>query len=117
VEHAEWMNAEVREEIEDLQRTHGFEEREAIAYWHLAEARRLMVRWSFEDEETRLANVEEEYGALSAVQRAGREMSDSASHAAEVEARIGQHFSALYRELGLRVLRRSYPEGWADTRI
>ena len=29
LDHNEWMNDEVREEIEDLQRTHGFEEDEA----------------------------------------------------------------------------------------
>ncbi len=28
---------------------------------------------------------------------------------------IRQHFSALYRELGVRVLRRTFPEGWGGT--
>jgi hypothetical protein len=35
VEHYEWMNAQVRQEIEDLQRTYGFDEDKALAYWHL----------------------------------------------------------------------------------
>src|SRR5215207_1019373 len=38
LDHNEWMNDEVREEIEDLQRTHGFEEDEAVAFWHLQQA-------------------------------------------------------------------------------
>jgi hypothetical protein len=38
VEHYEWMNDQVRKEIEDLQRTHGFDEDEALAYWHLRHA-------------------------------------------------------------------------------
>ena len=35
VEHYEWMNDQIRKEIEDLQRTYGFDEDEALAYWHL----------------------------------------------------------------------------------
>jgi hypothetical protein len=29
------MNEQLKEEIESLRRTHGFEEDEAVAYWHL----------------------------------------------------------------------------------
>ena len=39
---ADWMNEQVRQEIEDLQRTYGFEEQEAIAFWHLGQVRPLM---------------------------------------------------------------------------
>jgi hypothetical protein len=38
LDHNEWMNDEVREQIEDLQSTHGFEEDEAVAFWHLQQA-------------------------------------------------------------------------------
>ena len=38
MEHYEWMNEQVRQEIEDLQRTYGFDEDEALAYWHLRHA-------------------------------------------------------------------------------
>ena len=42
MDHADWMNDAVRQEIEALQRTHGFEEDEAIAFWHLRGAGLLM---------------------------------------------------------------------------
>jgi hypothetical protein len=90
MEHDDWMNNEVKQEIADLQRSFGFEEREALAYWHLAEARALMVQLAIEGKD---------------------------EEAAEVPASIAEHFSALYRELGLRVLQRDYPEGWTDRRI
>ena len=32
LDHNEWMNDEVREQIEDLRRTHGFEVNEAVAF-------------------------------------------------------------------------------------
>jgi hypothetical protein len=42
VEHNEWMNDQVKEEIEALRRTHGFEENEALARCHLMKARKLI---------------------------------------------------------------------------
>ncbi len=42
MEHNEWMNDQVREEIEDLRHTHGFEEDEAVAFWHISQAGKLM---------------------------------------------------------------------------
>jgi hypothetical protein len=42
MERADWMNERVREEIESLQRTYGFEEDEAVAYWHLRHAGHLI---------------------------------------------------------------------------
>jgi hypothetical protein len=117
VENAGWMTAEVRRQIEDLQRTHGFEVWEAVAYWHLSEARRLMIRSALEDQGERREAREAEHAALPELTGLGRGIADAMSFAAESETRISQHFSALYRDLGLRVLRRSYPEGWSDTRI
>jgi hypothetical protein len=42
VEHGDWMNDQVREEIEGLRQTHGFEEDEAVAFWQLGQADKLM---------------------------------------------------------------------------
>jgi hypothetical protein len=111
------MNEQLKEEIESLRRTHGFEEDEAVAYWHLAEARRLMISLVIEDEEQRRTHLREAYDELLGLQRLVQETTDTLSHATKTETSISQDFSALYRELGLRVLRRSHPEGWTDTRI
>ena len=43
MEHYEWMNDQARQEIEDLQRTYGFDEDEALAYWHLRHAGILLL--------------------------------------------------------------------------
>ena len=37
------MNDQVRKEIEDLQRSYGFDEDEALAYWHLRYAGTLLL--------------------------------------------------------------------------
>ena len=98
MEHYEWMNDQVRKEIEILQRTYGFDEDEALAYWHLRHAgillldmRRTGAPQPAEEESVRLARMIH-----------GR---------AQIESNIVQHLSALRRELGDRVLRRNYPEG------
>jgi hypothetical protein len=66
VKHYEWMNDQVRKEIEDLQRTYGFDEDEALAYWHLRHAGTLLLatrrtsapeRSEEEDESARLARM------------------------------------------------------------
>ena len=102
VEHYEWMNDQVRKEIEDLQRTHGFDEDEALAFWHLRHAGILLLAMrrtgapepAEGDESVRLARTVH-----------GR---------AQIESDVLQHLSALRRELGNRVLRRNYPEGWGS---
>jgi hypothetical protein len=103
VEHYEWMNDEVRKEIEDLQRTYGFDEDEELPYWHLRHAGTLLLamrRTSAPeiakegDKSTRLARMIH-----------GR---------SRIESSILQHLSALRRELGDRVLRRNYPERWGS---
>jgi hypothetical protein len=103
VEHYEWINDQLRKEIEDLQRTYGFDEDEALAYWRLQHAGTLLLamrrtsapeRAEEGDESTRLARMIR-----------GR---------AQIEPNILQHLSALRRELGDRVLRRNYPEGWGS---
>jgi hypothetical protein len=107
VEHAEWMNAEVREEIEDLQRTHGFEEREAVAFWHLRQAGKLMNDMRHADVLEEI-DRQERRGDQEAVEPVLGLIHDiSVWH-----SRVSQHLTALYRELGVRVLRRAYPDGW-----
>ena len=114
MERAEWMNAEVWEAIEYLRRTYGFEEREAIAYWHLSEASRWMTALAQADQERLVAARAREYEAqgLDEGARMGREIADSLQFGAMIESRISHHFEALRAVLGKRVLRRDYPEGW-----
>ena len=90
VEHYEWMSDQVRKEIEDLQRTYGFDEDEALAYWHLRHAGILLL----------------------AMRRTGAP--ETIGGRAQIESNVLQHLSALRRELGDRVLRRNYPEGWGS---
>jgi hypothetical protein len=106
MEHHEWMNDQVRGEIEDLQRTRGFEQDEAIAYWHLRQAAKLMTELKGADLKESLSREERE--TIPDVE-ASLLMS---MEVAKNQVFIRQHFSALYRELGIRVLRRSFPEGW-----
>jgi len=108
VENNEWMNDQVREEIERLQRRYGFKEDEAIAYWHLRNAADLMIA-------SRRAEVEER------LRREERDIIPTAEASALISSemsaghvRILQHFTALYRELERRVLSRTYPKGWGN---
>ena len=97
------MNAYVRQEIEDLQRTYGFDEDEALAYWHLRHAGILLLAMR------RTAAPERaEEGEESA--RLARMMNSRA----QIESDVLQHLSALRRELGDRMLQRNYPEGWGN---
>jgi hypothetical protein len=50
MEQGEWMNEQVKQQIEDLRRRFGFEEQEAVAFWHLREARGLIVEMLLADE-------------------------------------------------------------------
>jgi hypothetical protein len=114
VENAEWMSAEVRREIEDLRRAHGFEEQEAIAFWHLSEARRAMMALVEANWERLEASRAERYDAegIDALDLMGRKLGGAAHYVAMVEVRVVQHFEALVELLGKGVLRRDYPEGW-----
>jgi len=105
VEHYEWMNDQVRKEIEDLQRSYGFDEDEALAYWHLRHAGTLLLAMR-RTEASELAEEGEESTRLA------RMIHDRA----QIESDVVQHLSALRRELGDRVLRRNYPEGWGSAR-
>ena len=106
MEHYEWMNDQVRQEIEDLQRTYGFDEDEALAYWHLRHAGILLLAMR------RTAAPEQaEEGEESAESARLARMINSRS---QIESDVLQQLSALRRELGDRVLRRNYPEGWGS---
>ena len=103
MEHFEWMNAQVRQEIEDLQRTYGFDEDEALAYWHLRHAGTLLL--AMRRTGTSQLNGEGEESAR---------LTRMINSRAQIESDVLQHLSALRRELGDRVLRRNYPEGWGS---
>ena len=103
MEHYEWMNDQVRKEIEDLQRTYGFDEDEALAYWHLRHAGTLLLAVRRTDAPERSEEGEESVRLARMIH--GR---------SQIEPNILQHLSALRRELGDRVLRRNYPEGWGS---
>jgi hypothetical protein len=83
---------ENREAIEDLARRYGFDAKEARASYHLREAGKLF-------EELHAEYVEELHAEY-----------DSPWVAATLGFRV--HFAALSQELGMRVLRRNYPDGW-----
>jgi hypothetical protein len=105
VEHYEWMNDQVRQEIEDLRRTYGFDEDEALAYWHLRHAGTLLLAMR----------------RTVAAKLAGEEESDRLARmvhsTAQIESNVLQPLSVLRRELGDRVLRRNYPEGWGNAHM
>jgi DNA gyrase/topoisomerase IV subunit A len=103
VEHYEWMNDQVRQEIEDLQRTYGFDEDEALAYWHLRHARILL-----------LAMIRTAAPELAEEGEQSARLAGMINSRSQIESDVLQHLSALRRELGDRVLRRNYPEGWGS---
>ena len=59
MEHYEWMNDQLRKEIEDLQHTYGFDEDEALAYWHLRHAGTLLLAMRRTDAPERAEEGEE----------------------------------------------------------
>ena len=111
MEHEAWMNEQVRGEISDLRRRFGFEQDEAVAYWHLRQAAELIFALKEVDIAKDLRQEERDtipYAEASAL---------VSSEVAAIQAGIQQHFTALYRELGVRVLRRNFPEGWGGDPI
>ena len=103
MEHYEWMNEQVRKEIEDLQRTYGFDEDEALAYWHLRHAGTLLLAMRRTGAPQPAEEAEESVRIARMIH--GR---------AQIESNVLQPLSVLRRELGDRVLRRNYPEGWGN---
>jgi hypothetical protein len=106
VEHSDWMNDQVREEIEALQRTHGFVEDEAVAFWHVRQAGKLMNGM-------RHADLEEDLDRYEG--RNDQEMRQQAimlDHPSRWYTTVLQHVVALQRALGDRVLQRTFPDGW-----
>jgi hypothetical protein len=110
VERDEWMTEQVAGEIEDLRRRFGFERKEAVAYWHLRHARQLMSEMGQTDHFEEL-----EREGKSELEADFREFAGLIHDISVLgETRVFQHFAALYRELGTRVLRRNYPDGWGQ---
>ena len=106
MEPADWINDQVSEELEDLQRTHGFEEDEALAFWLLQQAAKQMNALRRGDILNEMSRHEGRPDQL-ALQHA-----IVVEHVARWHAGIHQHFIALREALGARVLRRTFPEGW-----
>lgn len=65
VEEAGWMNEEVRAEIADMQRTHGLKGDEAVPFWHLMQARELIVALAIDRNNKLTALREKEYESTS----------------------------------------------------
>jgi hypothetical protein len=105
MEQAGWMNDQIRDEIETLRRTHGFEE-EAIAFWYLQQAAKQMHALRREDITQEMDRHEGRPDQL-ALQHA-----IVVEHVTKWHSGIQQHFTALQDALGARVLRRTFPEGW-----
>jgi hypothetical protein len=83
------MTEPTPERLQDLMRRYGFTEREARVSEHLLQAENLLTELEREDQP-----------------------SYSIGHFVWRETHVREHFNALRRQLGLRVLRRNYPEGW-----
>jgi hypothetical protein len=105
VEH-DWMNEQVRGEIEDLRQRYGFEEDEAVAFWHLQQAGDLMNKMRSADllQEINRHEGQDDEAAFRQV--------IVPNHVARWHSRVGQHFAALNQALGRRVLGRAFPDGW-----
>ena len=107
MERADWMNEAVRQETEDLQQTHGFEEDEAVAFWHLNQVGQLMGEMWQADFQTWRDRQEQLAERPPGWRLAVREADVAAWH-----ANVQQHVWSLQRVLALRVLRRNFPDGW-----
>lgn len=85
------MTEPAPERVEDLMRRFGYTEREARVAIYLREAEDLLTE--LERETFPGPNI---------------------GHLVWRETHVREHFSALRRLLGIRVLRRDYPEGWGQ---
>jgi hypothetical protein len=86
---------ENHEQIEELMRLYGFEEKEARAAYHLGIAEELFEEISKEAYQTR------GFARARGVEGWMHDQMD-----------FGEHFQALRNQLARRVLGRDYPEGW-----
>jgi hypothetical protein len=110
MEPPDWINDQLREELKDLQRTPGFEEDEALAFWLLQQTAKQMNALRRVDILKEMGRHEGRPDQL-ALQHA-----IVLDHVARWHAGIHQHFIALREALGARVLRRAFPEGWGLVR-
>lgn len=91
--------------LEALQRAYGFEEDEAVAFWHLRRAGSLMNQMRSADLHDELDRHEGQDG------QELRQQAILLDSTPRWHSTVGQHFAALIRELGNRVLRRNFPDG------
>ena len=112
MDHADWLNDAVHQEVEALQGSRGFEENEAVAFWHPRQAEELMgAMWDEEFQEGR--DRQEQRGGEQRSKQPGFDhlwarIDDQVAWHTSVK----QHLWALRKPLALRVLRRDYPDGW-----
>jgi hypothetical protein len=83
--------SEPQEAIQDLMNRYGFEEKEALAAYHLRKARQIFEELYAPGDDPGVGLVRTIYNQML----------------------WGSHFRALTRMLGTRVLMRDYPDGWA----
>ena len=88
---------ENRQQVEDLKRLYGLDEKEARAAYYLHIAEELFKEISEEAYETR-----------------GFPRSRGVEAWMHDEMNFGEHFHALRNQLARRVLQRDYPEGWGS---
>jgi hypothetical protein len=100
------MNEQVQEELADLRRRSGFEEEEALAFWHRRQAGALMNEKRDVDLRQELDRVESQEQLSGVDQQA-----TFVTHVARWHAGVYEYLAALNRALGQRVLRRHYPDG------
>ena len=92
--------------LEALQRAYGLEEDEAVAFWHLRRAGSLMNQMRSADLHDELDRHEGQDG------QELRQQAILLDSTPRWHSTVGQHFAALIRELGNRVLRRNFPDWW-----
>ena len=106
----DWANEQVQKEIADYMQNFGFSEKEAVVFWHIQQAQNLLS-------ELRQADINKE---MDRQDEMGEERSaedsiyDLITDVAIDESRVWSHFSAIRRELAIRVLQRNYPQGWGS---
>lgn len=92
------MTEPTPERLQDAMERFGFTEQEARVFTHLNEAQRLLERLTMVEDVS-----EPNEGSM-------------LGNVIWTETHTHEAFNALYRRLGIRVLRRRYPEGWGAPR-
>ena len=96
----------IKDTLEEYKSRLGFNDDEALAFWHLSQALDLMLDLAIEDGQQARDDLAKPGGGFNTWTLI-RENS-------RTEAQIRHPFAALRAELGRRVLRRDYPDGWRE---